>query len=523
MSNSFPWHVHEYPFPHDGTVNPCGVAIVGGHYDPLRAIQNLNYDTQCNMQNRSSCEIGDLSGKFGNFPNAETVTEQYSDQFLSLYGVYSIIGRSIVIHYEDGARLVCANIGYPDSRSTSPTTGLIYSPFRNDFTGNIFYRQHTPGSSAASVYTSLFRIMGAEDSTGHNWHVHEDPIDVEAMDCAIAGPHYNPRNVDVSAEAGYPERCGNTNKTAQMNCEIGDLSNKGEPFDVVDRVTKQFYSDTDLPLLGDADGYLINDRSTVIHSENRTAPRIACANITSYQPLEAISKFDESGVSGSIRFFQRSPYDQTQVFVNLNGLQAIAAGYHVHQYTVGPGTSPARCSDMFAGGHWNPTNITESGTTRDQFEIGDLSGKFGSLAGENNFNREYTDPNIPLFGPFSIIGRSIVIHRDDSDGTRWICSDIQRISRVVQVTTTFTTDTLSGRVIFYQPYGDPYAETTIVVEIDVRQTIPNSMEFEWSYRVQTGSEADCNALSTLEVFSRYMFNHIPITIQNEGIYGRLTA
>ena len=465
-----PWHVHEFPFPHSGKVTPCGAEITGGHFDPLGASQNPDYSTDCSMQTPQNCEVGDLSGKFGAFPSTDPLTARYSDQFLSLYGVNSIIGRSVVIHFANNSRLVCANIGYPNSTSLTLAGPLLYSPFRNDFTGNIFFRQHHAETSTASVYTNLQRIVGEEASTGHNWHIHRDPLDDEGVDCLLAGPHYNPRDVNVS-DPSYAVMCGSDNSSLQMNCEVGDLSNKGAPFDVVSRRVRQFYTDTDLPLLDRGDEIFIENRSVVIHTPDRGAPRIACANLTRYQPLEAVSVFNENGVSGSIRFYQRSPYDPTEVRVNLRGLSGMADGYHVHEYPVGPQDlgSPAKCDGRYAGGHWNPTGVTDSGTTSDQFEIGDLSGKFGGLSGRDQISAVYTDPNIPLFGPFSILGRSIVIHRPD--GSRWICSNIRHARPVLQVTTEFSMTSFSGNVTFSQPADDPYAETTIVVLIDVHEML----------------------------------------------------
>ena len=467
----FPWHVHEYPFPHSGIVAPCGVEITGGHFDPLGAFQNPNYMTDCSPRNPAACEIGDLSGKFEPFPRSDPLQKQYSDQFLSLYGVNSIVGRSVVIHFTNSSRLVCANIGYPDlSSSQLLSGGLLYSRFRNNFTGDIFFRQHTLDSSTSSVYTNLRRVVREDNSNDHNWHVHRDPLGADREDCMTAGPHYNPRGVNVS-EPGYSERCGFENSTRQINCEIGDLSSKGAPFDVQNRRTQQFYTDTDLPLLPDADGYSIDNRSVVIHAPDRGGPRIACANLTRFTPLEAITVFNENGVSGSIRFYQRSPYDHTRVTVGLRGLSQMADGYHVHEYPVGPESlsSPGKCADAYTGGHWNPTNVTSSGSTSDEFEIGDLSGKFGGLAGLDELSAVYTDPNIPLFGPFSVIGRSIVIHRPD--GSRWLCSDVQHNRQVLQIVTTFETNSFSGNITFSQAADDPYAETTIVVAIDVHQML----------------------------------------------------
>lgn len=396
---------------------------------------------------------------------------QHSDQFLSLYGVHSIIGRSVVVHVSNGNRLVCANIGYPDTSSAPLLSGgLLHSSFRSNFAGDIFFRQHTPDSSTSSVYTNLWRVVGEDNSSDHNWHVHQKWLGADREDCSVAGSHYNPRNVNVS-EPDYSTLCGSENLTQQMNCEIGDLSNKGEPFDVENRRIQQFYTDTDLPLLLSAEMYSIDNRSVVIHAPNRTSPRIACANLTQFQPLEAISVFNGNGVSGSIRFYQRSPYDPTRVTVNLRGLGRMADGYHVHEYPTGPEMlgSPARCDATYTGGHWNPTNVTNPGSTSDEFEIGDLSGKFGGLAGLDELSAVYTDPNVPLFGPFAVIGRSIVIHRPD--GSRWLCSDVRQTRRVLQVVTTFVTSSFSGNLTFTQPADDPYAETTIVVTIDVHQML----------------------------------------------------
>lgn len=57
-------------------------------------------------------------------------------------------------------------------------------------------------------------------------------------------------------------------------------------------------------------------------------------------------------------------------------------------------------------------------------QVGDLSRKHGSLAGLNNISQSYTDWHLPLFGVYSVVGRSIVIHYDDESGTRWVCANI---------------------------------------------------------------------------------------------------
>lgn len=63
--------------------------------------------------------------------------------------------------------------------------------------------------------------------------------------------------------------------------------------------------------------------------------------------------------------------------------------------------------------------------TTDQYGIGDMSGKFGSLNNHRRFSGIYNDTNMPLFGYESILGRSVIIHKREDD-FRWMCSSIER-------------------------------------------------------------------------------------------------
>jgi len=51
--------------------------------------------------------------------------------------------------------------------------------------------------------------------------------------------------------------------------------------------------------------------------------------------------------------------------------------------------------------------------TPDQYEVGDLSGKYGTLRGLYEFEDHLNDTNLELGAPHSLLGRSIVIHRRD--------------------------------------------------------------------------------------------------------------
>ncbi|KAF9354744.1 hypothetical protein BGX34_010841 [Mortierella sp. NVP85] len=130
LSVGYEYHVHVYPV---GPNNNC--TATGGHLDPA----NVG-PAPCNPQNLTSCQVGDLSGKHGNFVAGDSAEGalpviQYVDTQLAFTGTDAITGRSVVIH-NNGTRIGCADIivdgytaptpsgGAPSgSAKPSPTTG----------------------------------------------------------------------------------------------------------------------------------------------------------------------------------------------------------------------------------------------------------------------------------------------------------------------------------------------------------------------------------------------------------------
>jgi len=372
-SETFPWHVHNYPF--TTRRDPCSDASVGGHFDPFMTGSLPDYSMLC-QRNRSMCEVGDLSGKFGQL--SSTTTSNFLDGYLPLYGVHSILGRSVVIHRSNGDRWVCANIEYPGDVT------VAYSPFRTVFAGNIFFIEPYSPASLTTVFTRLSYISGPVNSISHNWHVHKDTIGSDG-NCTDGGPHYNPRGIAIdSPDYSY---CSPSNQTA---CEVGDLAGKGSRLNFINGLSISFYSDIELPLRTNRLGETILRRSVVVHASDAGASRIACANLLEYTPRVAVARFEEEGVTGQILFKQSSPFSPTTVQLELTGLSSRADGYHVHEFPVDeaiPGSE--KCAATFAGGHFNPRNIVRnasSPTTLDAYEIGDLSGKFGGLLNEDSVN-----------------------------------------------------------------------------------------------------------------------------------------
>ena len=456
-SETFPWSIHNYPFTTQQR-DPCSAASVGGHFDPFMASNRPNYTAMCSS-NRSLCEVGDLSGKFENLPSSNMF---HVDDNLPLYGVHSIVGRSVVIHRSNGDRWVCANVEYPGNVT------VAYSPFRANLIGSIFFIEPYPPMNLSTVFVQLSYISGSLNSTSHNWHVHRNVIG-DSGDCGDGGPHYNPRGIVVdSPDYLY---CSPANQTA---CEIGDLTGKGSQLNFTDSRTISFYTDTELPLRINTLGETILRRSVVIHASNAGADRIACANLIEYTPRVAIARFEEDGVTGEIVFSQSSPFSPTAITVKLNGLSSRADGYHVHEFPVDE-TIPGSSKCTAAGGHYNPRNIirnSSSPTTFDAYEIGDLSGKFGGLIGLNSTNSTYADPYLSLFGIESIVGRSVVIHY--LNGDLWLCANILYDMETVSITAGITTDSVQGRLVLTQLANDPFSETMIFLDFNIGPPVVSS-------------------------------------------------
>uniref|UniRef100_A0A8C9R868 Superoxide dismutase copper/zinc binding domain-containing protein n=1 Tax=Scleropages formosus TaxID=113540 RepID=A0A8C9R868_SCLFO len=116
---------------------------------------------------------------------------------------------------------------------------------------------------------------------------------------------------------------------------------------------------------------------------------------------------------GQIQFLQ-GPVGQTSINVSLSNLDSKASSFHVHILPIKASGDP--CSDENIMGHFNPLAVSQStspapGTgTVDQYEIGDITGKFGLLTNLTQVQKQYIDNNMPLSGPNSIVGRSLVIH-----------------------------------------------------------------------------------------------------------------
>lgn len=260
--------------------------------------------------------------------------------------------------------------------------------------GSIVFEQD-PGEANSRVTVSLHGLKDGPNP----WHIHESALtDALPHDCAKAGGHF---------EASEP---------GKSRWDMGTLKAQPNKPHTEDGVKHN----ANVSLAGQhrsvslSGPHSIVGRSVVIHKAkvgaSPTAARWVCANIRYVDPpVAAWAVFDMNGVKGLIQFEQATNGSApTQITVDLTGIGAGQHPWHVHQK---PGDGKS-CGEPSTGGHFGDASVW------------DLGAKHGMLTGAavNSHFAEATWAGLPLFGPGTIVGHSIVIHKPNSD--RWVCAEI---------------------------------------------------------------------------------------------------
>ncbi|PLW15199.1 hypothetical protein PCANC_12858 [Puccinia coronata f. sp. avenae] len=174
-----------------------------------------------------------------------------------------------------------------------------------------------------------------------------------------------------------------------------------------------------------AEAILTSTRRLDTKSQNMDTPALA-ANATSILTATA-NLTGHFNVSGQIRFALQPESNAVAVSILMNGLNALnstaAYAYHIH---TNPISSDGNCTSAL--GHLDPLAVTDGLACNPQFaqycQEGDLSGRHGKLNGsEAVLNLSYIDDYLRFWPqPFSILGRSVVVHLPNS--TRIACGNI---------------------------------------------------------------------------------------------------
>ncbi|KAM8962430.1 uncharacterized protein RCH25_037970 [Pelodytes ibericus] len=391
--------------------NLCDDVGTGAIWNPLGVNTS---DPTAHGNYHSQWEIGDLSGRHPTLQGTQNVQLALRDYNLPLYGNNSIIGRSVVLYKADGRRWICGMV-----QQTGDVVMAVAS-FRREVVGRVMFRQSLGDPEGdLSVLIELSPASGIA-SQGHNWHIHELALQTEADSCTKAGRHFNPHKVPTGGN--YSQECGSWNPVL---CEAGDFTGRHSPITFPPlSLARYLFTDTSTSLSGPTS---ILGKSLVIHGLEGSLSRVACANILLHRPIQGrtSSWFGSGDAKGELRAWQTSDLDPTSISFTFSGLGSHAGGYHIHDLPVIAGSANP-CSNELIRGHFNPFGVNMSASpppghgTDDEYEVGDISGRIGSLGDKDRMAKNYNDTNFPLSGSHSILGRSLVIHY--SNGSRMQCT-----------------------------------------------------------------------------------------------------
>ncbi|XP_063614256.1 uncharacterized protein LOC134787421 [Penaeus indicus] len=420
----------------------------------------VRYDTD---QRCGSSDLGskkwDLSRMLGKLVLPMTAPMVFETDKIQLVGKESIWGRSLLISGDK--RTTCANIHGVggertyETRFFSPVGGSIWIRSWTWNVGGVDSEGAETKGVQTTIFTDVFNTADDDPPTGnHDWAIFiTDILDdrEERSSCNFLSRIYDPLGREGCDDEG---------------CPMGSLSHAFGELRVGtrrSRFSRKMYSSTDF-VLPDLSGprKLYIAVMGALHPDHLWA----CAKMREVKPKKARAIFNGMGVTGEVRFEQTSVFSPTDLTLDLRGLAGRAGGFHVHEL---PSYPPKHAGDFpcgKTGGHYNPFEVDPSTSpepglgSHDRYELGDLSGKHGLLTGLQEVEATVTDHNLPLFGPRSVLTRSLLLHRDS--GERWLCANIRPTEPQIRAAVTFRYP-LVGEIIFEQEAANYLADTTVFV------------------------------------------------------------
>ncbi|KAK9501516.1 hypothetical protein O3M35_012226 [Rhynocoris fuscipes] len=406
-----------------------------------------------NETTNAASVVGDLSAKLetlvisGSKKLLHESRKLFTVDNLPLSGHHSILGKSVVIFDDHGPkargdRLACSKI-----TSIFRRKAVARNWFGNGFpvtvSGKIEFFQETE----YGITDIEMNVEGLEDIG--DYQIHMTPVlEILEFPCeentlyGVYNPHLANPHLVARQHGATPDQL-----------PVGDLSGKFGQLNGYSSVQKIGYNDSNLMIFGQTS---ILGRSLVFHS-NANGRRWACSTIErGYAPseareLRAIASFHHPNgfAHGYMRMTQLIHNDgsssDTVIEVNVRhpGMHDRNVTFNhkwaIYVNPVGVDASVkilhTRCTA--AGYIWNPYYTQLADPLNDDLYrkecgpdlplrcyVGDLSGRLGTID-LGNGRKVFSDPNFPLEGKVSAMGRSIVILNKDGGSEKYACANIE--------------------------------------------------------------------------------------------------
>lgn len=217
---------------------------------------------------------------------------------------------------------------------------------------------------------------------------------------------------------------------------------------------------------------------------NKTNQVVACAPIEQITAKKVVAKFNEEYLNGQVMFSQESPIDPTLVDIELK-LNDYSYSYGIDELpTISRSVDNSkRCPNInniiYNPAHISPFSVPIEGLgTSDQYAIGDLSGKYGTLLQKPNEKISTVDFNLPLFGTNSVVGRALAFYAPN--GTTVACANLDLADTEMSVAFATFDKPIQGQIILKQAKDNCTDNTYVYFELSRSNEDSTTINHHWS-------------------------------------------
>lgn len=429
----YQWSIHQFPVKPGAAMCTCSPLILGS-------------------------KLVDLSELHGNLPSSQEFSVQTS---LPLFGFESPVGHSLMLRGLKTGVVACATF-LPTNRKAN-----YRAKFHQPLSGSVTVFQTAFGTSFLS---HLMYSNGTRRHSVHRFDIVKSDDDLVTRSLLTSNQPGNFPPLLSSGSQNILEQREHENELTQCR-----RLNSGEP--LFKNMTYQLSVSTEnfgmrsrtALVLPQIPFETFSSVYVIIYSEHNPNEPIACAPLKFVKPKTAAAKFQTVSVQGSVVFSQESPYDPTVARINLQLPNSDGHSYGIDELPMiirrksDTRVCPNIREIIYNPHHVEPSSVPGEGeATSDQYAVGDLSGKYGSLAGKASEKIQVNDHNLPLFGPNSIIGRAMTIY--SADGVAIACSNVELTGPMTTAFATFDHG-IQGQFIFRQPQNDCNGDTYVYIEV----------------------------------------------------------